>query len=180
MLSRTQGALHVMDTPVSLAGPGICEPASFLTEQVAPRHAYVGQLDLTVAVLVLAPPRTGNNRWMSTPGMSVGTAAWTAGGGPQSILPITISSLYRGSVAPEMHHVRRLTTQSSPSRSMFVSLPTKCQLLHIARVRRLAVDGLGSELVAPAGQLRDRSVLEVGEPALEEEATQTSHARLSL
>ena len=59
------------------------------------------------------------------PGVSSGTSTidccrWVAASG--SVLPITTSSLQRGSAAPVLHHLRPLMTYSSPSRSMRVSM----------------------------------------------------------
>ena len=117
---------------------------------------------------------------------------------------MTIATLQRASIAPVLHHLRPLTTYSSPSRTIVVAMLVASLLatlglghaeagadlaleqrhepallllgraehrqhLHVAGVGRGAVERLGRDLDAAAGQLRERRVLEVREaraPAL--------------
>ena len=60
-----------------------------------------------------------------TPGVSRGTrtiVCWRCEGASGSVLPITMRRRQRGSIAPLVHHLRPLTTYSSPSRSIRVAM----------------------------------------------------------
>lgn len=71
-------------------------------------------------------PYTVMARRTSTPGVSRGTRiidCWRRGSEPSgSDLPITMKILQSGFMAPEMNHLRPVTTYASPSRSMRVSM----------------------------------------------------------
>ena len=71
-------------------------------------------------------PKTGSMRFTVTPGQGSGTrimdcCLWRSGLSG-SLLPMTIRMRQRGSSAPEVHHLRPLTTYASPSRSIRVSM----------------------------------------------------------
>ena len=70
-------------------------------------------------------PNTRMLRLTLTPGVSFGTQiidCWRCRSALGLVLPITISSLQRGSIAPEDHHLRPLITYSSPSRTIEVAM----------------------------------------------------------
>ncbi len=126
------------------------------------------------------------------PGCRAARGPSTAGGAAAasgSVLPMTMSTAQRGSIAPLVHHLRPLITYSSPSRSIaggdvrgvaagdlglghreggtdlavqqrleprpaLLLGAEQVQQLHVAGVRRRAVDRLRGEVDAPAGRAR--------------------------
>ncbi len=70
-------------------------------------------------------PKTFRPRTTFTPGVSRGTRiidCWRCRGADGSVLPITMKIRQFGFIAPEDHHLRPLTTYSSPSRSILASM----------------------------------------------------------
>src|SRR3569833_949908 len=64
-------------------------------------------------------------RTTCTPGVSLGTRiwlCWRCRSATGSVLPITMKTAQLGSIAPDDHHLRPLTTYSSPSRSLQVAM----------------------------------------------------------
>ena len=86
-----------------------------------------------------------------------------------------------GSVIAKAERISPSSSGSSQVPLLLVGAE-QVQQLHVAGVGRLAVDRLGSELVAPAGQLRDRGVLQLRQAGLrgQEQVPQAALARLRL
>mmetsp|Transcript_56812 Transcript_56812/g.133784 ORF Transcript_56812/g.133784 Transcript_56812/m.133784 type:complete len:263 (+) Transcript_56812:292-1080(+) len=66
-------------------------------------------------------PKTVRSRTITTPGASIGTRTmlcclWV--GADVSVLPIKMATLQRGSLAPDVHHLRPLRMRVSPSATM--------------------------------------------------------------
>ena len=102
---------------VDAAGPEAAlrdlEAAAFAQQDVRRRHAHILEQHFGMAVRRVVIAEHGERPHDFTPGVSSGTriidCRW-CGGASGSVWPMTIAILQRGSIAPEVHHLRPLMT----------------------------------------------------------------------
>ena len=104
----------VVDPAGAEPGLGDGEPAALLAEQVGRRaRARRRSVISRVAVLVVRSRTPAAMRSTCTPGVSIGTRTidcWWCTSASGSVLPMTMRTLQRGSLAPVVHHLRPLMT----------------------------------------------------------------------